>query len=58
MEDRWSGVVVVVRAHTHNRLARVLAAGRVVRHDGDLLRVLSAPGHMVVTEGRRRLALH
>jgi hypothetical protein len=35
----------------------VLAAGGVVRHDGDLLRVLSAPAHMAVTEGRRRLAL-
>ena len=35
----------------------MLAAGRVVRHDGDLVRVLSAAAHMVVAEGRRRLAL-
>ena len=35
----------------------MLAAGRVVRHGGDLVRVLSAAAHMVVAEGRRRLAL-
>ena len=39
------------------RTQHVLAAGRVVRHGGDLVRVLSAAAHMVVAEGRRRLAL-
>ena len=53
----YGGFIAVIY-NIYGNTARAIAAGRVVRHDGDLVRVLSAAAaHMVVAEGRRRLAL-